>query len=87
MGGRGMHYRDYRGGYGHHSWWWLVPIVLFKLALFALVVLACLWLARSLRSPAAGAPGAREVLDHRLAEGEISVGEHEQRAARLDPAG
>jgi uncharacterized membrane protein len=59
-----------------------------KLSLLALVWLAIAWLVRSLRTPVAGSrPTAREILDRRLAEGEVSVEEHEQRAARLDSAG
>lgn len=58
----------------------------FYLALLVLAVLAIVWLVRSLRRPAAGAPStesAEDVLRRRYAAGEISDEEYRQRLAQL----
>ena len=79
------------------GWGWLVMVlwVVFSIALLVLVVLAVVWLARSLGGdrgqrgagqPSAGGPGsAREALDLRYARGEIGREEYVQ--ARRDLEG
>lgn len=78
--------------YGHHGWgdgWWIVMAV--GMALFwGLVVVGGVWAYRSLRSdrrtaaPGAGGTSAVEILDRRLAEGEIGVDEYRDRRAALE---
>ncbi len=76
-------------GWGNHmdNWgagWWILMTVL-MVAFWGLVIFGVVWLVRSL---AGGHPGdlgrsATEVLDHRLASGEISPEEYRQRRDTL----
>jgi putative membrane protein len=76
-------------GWGNHmgDWgagWWILMAVL-MVAFWALVIVGAVWLVRSLWSPAGRPPkSAIEVLDHRLASGEISPEEYRQRRELLD---
>lgn len=70
---------------GHMDWddgWWIVMMIGMLLFL-ALVVVGIVWLVHSLQGGpgprGAGEPTPLEILDRRLAAGEISVEEYEQR--------
>jgi putative membrane protein len=71
---------DFDGG------WWIV-MGLGMILFWGLLVLGIVWLVRELsgRGPRAARSGseALEILDRRLAEGEISIEEHEQRRKAL----
>lgn len=74
----------------HMDWgggWWLV-MVLAMVLFWGLVIAGAIWLVRSLSSGhSAGGhrpPSAIELLDRRLAEGEISTEEYAQRRAVLE---
>lgn len=80
--------------YWHHDrgdgWWILMAIgmVLF----WGLVIVGAIWALRSLRAdrrspPAAPGSSAEEILDRRLAEGEIEIGEYRSRRAALERRG
>ena len=68
--------------------WWVVMMI-GMILFWGLVVLGVVWLVRELtqqqRHGASGGAGnrAQEILDRRLAEGEISVDEYEQRRRTL----
>jgi putative membrane protein len=66
-----------------HDWgggWWVV-MVLVMLLFWGLVIAGIVWAIRAASGPrpADGSKTAREVLDERLAAGDISVEEYEQR--------
>ena len=70
-----------------HDWgggWWVV-MVLAMLLFWGLVIAGIVWVVRAATGDraAAGTKGAREILDERLATGEISVEEYERRRALL----
>ncbi|MEX2106180.1 MAG: SHOCT domain-containing protein [Solirubrobacterales bacterium] len=76
-------------GWGNHmdNWgagWWILMTVL-MVAFWSLVIFGVVWLVRSLAGGHASGQGrsAIEVLDHRLASGEISPDEYRQRRAVL----
>ena len=52
---------------------------LFMLAWWVLVVLAIVWLVRSVTDHGDNAASARRILDERFAAGELSIEEYEQR--------
>jgi putative membrane protein len=61
--------------------WWIAHLI-FMLLIAALVILAIVWLVRSLSAGPGrrhGEPTALEVLDRRFAEGTISVEEYNER--------
>ena len=64
---------------GGGGWW--VLMVLGMVLFWGLVIAGIVWLARAGIGdrPGGGAKGAKEVLDERLATGEISVEEYERR--------
>jgi len=79
---------DVNWGHMGDGWWVMgIGMILF----WALVVLGIIWLIRELSGrsgPTAGSPAAPDpiqVLDRRLAEGEIDVDEYEQRRRALRP--
>ena len=79
---------DFNWGHMGGGWWVMgIGIVLF----WALVVLGIIWVVREMsgRSGSTAGPPAPpeplEVLDRRLAEGEIEVEEYEQRRRALRP--
>lgn len=66
--------------------WWIVMVI--GMVLFwALVILGVVWLVREISTPHRRADGGlddpRAILDRRLAEGDISVKEYEQRRKTL----
>jgi putative membrane protein len=71
--------------------WWIVMgigMILF----WGLVILGVIWLVRELAHPRGdlgrgGGDHAREILDRRLAEGEITVVEYEERRRTLQRSG
>jgi putative membrane protein len=76
-------------GWGHHmgDWgagWWILMAFL-MVVFWGLVVVGAVWLVRSLVSGQHGAGGdtALEILDRRLAAGEISPEEYRERRATL----
>lgn len=75
-------------GWGNHmgDWgagWWILMAVL-MVAFWGLVIVGIVWLLRSLWGPQGQrAKSPREVLDHRLASGEISPQEYRQRRELL----
>lgn len=76
----GMDHGDHMDG----GWHWAV-MALMLLVLVAVVALAA-WFVRSggrPHGPGAGDPTAREILDRRLAQGEITPEDHRERAAIL----
>lgn len=77
---------------GHHDWgegWWVV-MALGMLIFWAALIAGGIWLVRERsdrRSRQRDEPAALEILDRRLAQGEISIEEHgERRRALLDAA-
>jgi len=77
-------------GWGHHmgDWgagWWILMAAL-MVAFWALVIVGIVWLVRSLGDSTHGPRGATalQVLDHRLASGEITPEEYRERRATLD---
>jgi putative membrane protein len=75
---------------GHHDWdggWWIL-MGAGMLVFWGLVIAGGVWLARELsarRTARPSTPSALEVLDHRFADGTISVEEYdERRRAILD---
>jgi putative membrane protein len=80
-------------GFGGHmdNWgagWWILMMVLMA-AFWALVILGVVWLVRSVGWDHRHHPGASaiEVLDRRLAHGEISPDEYRERRAVLQGDG
>jgi putative membrane protein len=77
----------WNGGYGG-GWGWILSVVVFT-ALFAVVITAIVLGVRYLASDRHGTPGApqsraaEDVLDERLARGEIDDNEYRQRMATL----
>ncbi|TFV66517.1 UNVERIFIED_ORG: SHOCT domain-containing protein [Bacillus sp. AZ43] len=76
-------------GYGHDfsAWGW-VGMILGMVAFWALVVVAVVWLVRSLDqrqpgSPSAPLPGPEQVLAERFARGEVDEHEFSDRLATL----
>lgn len=76
-------------GWGNHmdNWgagWWILMTVL-MVAFWGLVIFGVVWLVRSLvgGNPSGHGRNAIELLDHRLASGEISPEEYRQRRAVL----
>lgn len=74
-------------GWGNHmsDWgagWWILMTFL-MVVFWGLVIVGIVWLVRSLVGDHRGGATAIEVLDHRLASGEISVAEYRQRRAGL----
>lgn len=69
---------------GHHDWgggWWLL-MGAGMLIFLGLVIAGGVWLARELsvrRPQQSSTPSALEVLDHRFADGAISVEEYDER--------
>jgi putative membrane protein len=75
----GMHDNDIGTG------WWIV-MVLGMVLFWGLVILGVIWLVREMggsRRPSGGADDPLAILDRRLAEGEITVKEYEQRRKML----
>ena len=80
-------------GHMNGGWWILMGIGM--LLFWVLIILAIVWLVRSLiagrpagRSPSPGERTPLEILDRRLAEGSISLQEYEERRRVLsDSAG
>lgn len=78
------------GDWGHMNLdggWWMV-MVLGMILFWALVILGIVWLVREIGGhprprQARGAPDAIAVLERRLAEGEISVEDYEERRRSL----
>ena len=77
------------GGWGDHmgDWgagWWIL-MVLMMVAFWGLVILGIVWLVRSLSAGQRdrGETSAIELLDRRLASGEISPAEYRERRAVL----
>jgi putative membrane protein len=64
--------------------WWIL-MALMMVVFWGLVILGAVWLVRALVSErhGHGAKGPLEVLDHRLASGEISPEEYRERRATL----
>ncbi len=86
--GAAMRLADMMGGGDHMGdWgagWWILMAVL-MVAFWGLVIVGIIWLGRSVgwgQHQHAG-PGAVELLDRRLAEGEISPDEYRERRAVL----
>jgi putative membrane protein len=76
MGGWGSHMSDWGAG------WWI--LMTFLMVIFwGLVILGIVWLVRSLAGDHHGRSSPIEVLDHRLAIGEISAEEYRTRRAVL----
>lgn len=80
-------------GWGNHmdNWgagWWILMAFL-MVAFWGLVIVGIVWLVRSLAGGYHGGRSAIDVLEHRLASGEISPEEYRQRRATLggDAAG
>ncbi len=78
------------GNSDHMNWdngWWIVMMIA-MLLISVLVIAAVVWLARGGAGTTWGRSrqrvGALEVLDRRLAEGQISVEEYEERRRVLD---
>ncbi len=73
---------------GHHGWgdgWWVV-MVIGMVVFWAAVIAGGIWLVRELTGRARSRePGETpfEILDRRLAEGEISIEEHGERRRAL----
>jgi uncharacterized membrane protein len=68
-------------GPGPGGGWWIAHLI-FMLLIAALIILAIVWLVRSLSAGPGrrhGEPTALEVLDRRFAEGAISVEEYNER--------
>lgn len=75
-------------GWGAGAW---ALMALGMVLFWGLVILGVVWLARALRTGPAGPMTATDVLERRLAEGDLSVEEYRQRRAALsdqstDPA-
>jgi uncharacterized membrane protein len=68
--------------------WWVV-MVLMMVLFWALVIVGAVWLARSFTSGQRGGNprDPSEVLDHRLASGEISANEYRERRELLSKTG
>ena len=64
--------------------WWLIMSV-GMVAFWALVVWGILMLVRSVQAPRAAEPPARDVLDRRLASGDISLEDYERLREALGP--
>ncbi|MEX2106654.1 MAG: hypothetical protein WD810_07120 [Solirubrobacterales bacterium] len=72
-------------GWGAGSW---VLMVVGMLLVWALLIFAVVWIVRSFGLGGARRPlSATEVLDRRLAEGEITVAEYHERKAALGARG
>jgi putative membrane protein len=80
-----MHWRD-----GDMSAGWWIPMLIFWLLIAVLVILAIVWLVRSLSAGPGGhhrQPTALELLERRFAEGAMSVEEYNQRRRILEGEG
>jgi len=77
---------------GHMSGGWWIVMMIGMILFWALVVVALVWLIRSgpelfgsrLSERAQTRPDALEILERRLAEGEISIEEYRERRSVLD---
>jgi putative membrane protein len=66
------------------QWWAWIPMSLVMLGFWGLVAWAIVRLAASQKSDEPAAPSALELLDARLARGEIDPGEYRERRAVLE---
>lgn len=80
--GWGSHMGDWGAG------WWILMTVL-MVAFWGLVIVGLVWLVRSATGGHHGGGSATEVLDHRLASGDISPDDYRRRRATLtgEPTG
>jgi putative membrane protein len=72
------------------SWWWMLPMMLFMVALVSVVIWALVAVTRSgISTPEAQRATAEDILSGRFARGEIDATEYHERLDALhnDPAG
>lgn len=75
--------------HGDSSDGWVIVMVLGMIAFWATLIVIVVWAVRSMprESRAAGAETPRQILDRRLAEGEITSDEYDELLAKLSPPG
>ena len=69
-----MHYLNWNDSY--NAWWWIIPLVVYVLAVFGIIVVYAKRIDESMRSSTSR---AEQVLMRRFASGEIDVDECNER--------
>jgi putative membrane protein len=75
------------GDSGGWSWWWMVPMMLFMLALVGAIIWGVVTVVRSTTSSGlVNRPSAEDILNERFARGEIEASEYRERLDALHGA-
>ena len=68
---------------GYDAWWWMIPMMVFMLAVVGTVVWALVHTTRPETGTSPKTPSPEEVLAQRLAAGEIDAAEYHERLDAL----
>jgi uncharacterized membrane protein len=68
---------------GYDAWWWMIPMTVFMLGVVGVVVWALVHATRTEPTASPKAPRPEEVLEQRLAAGEIDTAEYRERLDAL----
>jgi putative membrane protein len=68
---------------GYNAWWWMIPMMVFMLAVVGTVVWALVHTTRPEPGTSPKTPSPEEVLAQRLAAGEIDAAEYHERLDAL----